>query len=149
MIKNVVAVLGNVQVGETISVIVANGDTLPIAAAGNPSLYRHLSESAIAIVVIKSISQGRVGIKEIAFAAVHEINIHPPVVVIVEKGTTGAGSLGEVMLMGLSADVPPRNPAHFGRNDFEKIWGGRGTERESRETRKGDPTRQSMEELPT
>src|SRR5262249_54088337 len=94
VIENVAAVLRNVKVGKAIPVVVADRHALPIAAALDPRLPRNISEGAVAIVMVERVAQRRVGIEKITLAAVHEVNVHPSIVVVIEKCAAGAGGFG-------------------------------------------------------
>ena len=119
MIEEAPAVLGDVEIGPAISIVVSHGDTHAVAAAGNASGFRHISESSISIVTVKRVTQRRIWFEEIAFATVHQINVHPPVVVVVKKRAAGASSFGQVVVRGTAIFVPPCDAAG-GRRDFFK-----------------------------
>ena len=71
MIKNVVPVLGNVEIGESIAVVIAYGDSLAVASGGYTSLAGYITEGTVTVVAVETIAQRRIGTVEIAFAAIH------------------------------------------------------------------------------
>ena len=90
MIKNVSTILRYVEVRESVAIVVANRNPLSIAASGHVCLFRHISKRSIAVIAKERIAQWWGGIKEVALSAVHEINIHPTIVVVIEECATRA-----------------------------------------------------------
>ena len=121
MVENVVSVLGDVQIGEPISIIVTDGHTLAVCPTSNSGFRCHIGKSSVAIVTIKRIPQRRIRIEKIAVAAVHEIDVHPAVAIVIQKGTACPGSLRQVVLRRLACDVGPGDAANRGRHFFERI----------------------------
>ena len=99
--------------------LILSRHALSEAAPGHSSLFRHVGEGSVAIVFIKSVAQRCFGDKKITFAAVHQIDVHPAVVVIVEKCDTWSGALREVLFRGMRGIVHPSNSALLRRNYLE------------------------------
>src|SRR5215475_12318993 len=57
VIQNAAAVLSDVDVGETVAVVVADGNTLSVAAGDDTGFLRNIGESAVAIVLIEGVAQ--------------------------------------------------------------------------------------------
>ena len=85
MIKDAAAVLRDIEIRETVAVVIPDGNALAKAARRHTGFFRHVGERAVAIVPIQRVTQRRIGTEKIAFAAIHQVNVHPAVVVIVEK----------------------------------------------------------------
>jgi hypothetical protein len=116
VVQDASSILRHIQIGKTVAVIVAHGDALPVAAGSHARLLRDVGEGSIAIVAIERVAQGRIGIVEVALAAVDEIDVHPSVVVVIEKGAACPGGFRQVFLRRLAGGVYPGDVA-----------GGRGT----------------------
>ena len=63
---------------------------MPKVAAGHSGLFRHIGERAVAIVFVKSVVNRLVRFPKIAGPTIHQVNIHPAIVVVIEKGAAGA-----------------------------------------------------------
>src|SRR5260221_124312 len=90
-IKNISAILSYVKIGQTVVVIVADRDAHAVATAGDTRLVGNVSERSVPIVSVERISQRRAWIEEVTLAAIHKVDVHPAVVVVVEKCAAGAG----------------------------------------------------------
>ena len=91
MVEDASAILRNVKVREAIAVVVTHCNALAVPGACYSGLPGNVSESAVAIIPIERVPQRRTGIIEIALPAVHQVDIHPPVVFVIEEGTAGSG----------------------------------------------------------
>src|SRR6202007_3111866 len=96
VIEDAAAVLGDVKIGPAGSIVVADRNAHAVASPDDPCLRGNIGEGAIAIVAIERVAQRGARVEEIAFAAVNQINVHPAVVVVIDKATAGAGRLWEV-----------------------------------------------------
>ena len=85
MIKDAAAVLRNIEVRKTVAVVIRNSDALAKAARRHTGFFRYVGKRSVAIVPVQRVAQRRVRGEEIALAAVHQVNVHPAVVVIIEK----------------------------------------------------------------
>src|SRR5262249_19033381 len=120
-VEDALAILRDVEIGETVAVVVAHGNALPISASGDAGLLGHVRESTVAIVVVKRVTERRIRGVEVAGAAVDEVEVHPAIVIVVEERAAGAGGLGEIFLCGLAGRVFPRDAALRGGDFFEGI----------------------------
>ena len=77
------SVLGDVNIREAVAIVVAYSNPHSIAAAEDARCFCDVSEGAITIVAIEGITEGWARIVEVAVAAVHQVNVHPAVIVIV------------------------------------------------------------------
>ena len=121
-VKNAAAILGDVQIGKTVAVVVTDSDTHTVAASGDAGFFGDVGESSIAVILIECVAQRRIGIEEIAFAAVDEINVHPAVVVVVEEGAARACGFRKIVFRRTPVYVSPGNSGFCGRNFFEQSW---------------------------
>src|ERR1700694_1985898 len=125
VVENVSAILRNVDVRIPISIVVANGHTLAVSAAASSSFDGHVGKRPVAIVVVERVTQGRIGIEKITLPAVHQVDVHPAVVIVVKKSTACPGGLWQVMLHRLSRGVGPGDIAHERRDlrkCVRKLW---------------------------
>ena len=134
-VQNAAPVLRDVKIGKTIAVIVAHGCTHAIAATGDAGLFGHVRECAVAVIAVKGVAQRLGRSKYVALAAVHQVDVHPAVVVIVEESATRASRLGQIFFGRKTGGVRPGNAAGGGR-DFNKwVRSGLGCCREPRDSR--------------
>ncbi len=121
VIQNASSILGHVQIGKAVAVIVAHGDTLPVAAGRDAGLLRDVGEGSISIVAIERVAQRRIGIVEVTLAAVDEIDVHPSVIVVIEKGAACPGGFRQVLLRRLAGGMYPGDVAGGRGYFFEGI----------------------------
>ena len=78
-------------------------------------LYRTLGptlpDGAAAAALYWGIAQRFARLEEIGRAAIDQVNIHPPVVVVIEKCAPGAKRFGQIVLGGHGVVVHPINAA--------------------------------------
>src|SRR5882724_4543951 len=111
VIQNAVPVLCHIEVGKSVAIVVTDGNALAVSAGNNAGLFGDVREGAVAVISIQSIPQRRIGSVKIALAAVDQIDVHPPVVVVIQERTASPRSFGQIFLGGLAIDVNPRNTA--------------------------------------
>src|SRR6266481_5284872 len=85
VIKDAAAVLRYIEVRKTIAVVICNSDAHAKAARRHTGFFRYVGERSVVIVPIQRVAQRRARSEKIALAAVHHVNVHTAVVVIVEK----------------------------------------------------------------
>ena len=95
VIENAGGVLGNKQIREPIAIVITDRYAHTIAAAGNTGCHRHVDECAVPIIAVKRVAQRLIGIIEVAAPTVDQINVHPTVVVVIEKSAAGASRFWE------------------------------------------------------
>src|SRR5450631_406725 len=121
VIENAALVLRNVEVGKAVAVVVARRHPHAVAAAGHTGLFGHVGERAVMIVAIQSVPQGVRRIVKIAFPAVDQINIHPAVIVVIEKRTAGSARFRQVLFRRLARRVYPPDTAARRWDLFESV----------------------------
>src|SRR6202011_469644 len=72
--QNTPPVLRDVQIRESVSVVITNCHTLPKSPGGHPRLLRNVAKRSVAVVVIQRIAQRRIRRVEITLPAVDQIN---------------------------------------------------------------------------
>src|ERR1051325_3844269 len=85
-IKDIAPVARHIQVLPTIAVIIPGGHAHPESSASDPGLLRHVRKSAVVIITIERVPERFRGRIKIRWATVDEVDVHPPVVVIIEEG---------------------------------------------------------------
>src|SRR5439155_12573575 len=103
-------------------VIVAHGDALAVAAGAHSGLLGDVGERAVPVVAIERVAERRLRIVEIAAAAVHQVDVHPTVVVVVDERAARARGLRQVHLGRPAVRVYPRDAA---RSRRDLLKGGR------------------------
>src|SRR5208337_4220668 len=91
VIKDVFSVLCDVQVGESIVVIVSPDAAQAVSGAGDARLLRDVGERPITIVVEEGVAGGESAIVQIASA--DDIEVHVAVAIIVRRTNSGTGLL--------------------------------------------------------
>src|SRR5439155_22906478 len=110
---------GYQQVGPAIIVIVANGSPHREHIGGDSRFFRDIGKRAVSIVPVKSAVQRFRWLIKVTRTIVDQVNVHPAIVVIVEKGAAGAQCFREVALFGTGILVDPGDAA-LGRGNFFK-----------------------------
>ncbi len=121
VIEDASTILSDVQIGKAVSIVVAHGYALAITTGGHASLLGYVRKGSIAIVSIQSIAQSRIRIEEITSPAVDQVNVHPTIVVVVEKSATCACGLWQILLRGFSRGVLPGDATRCWKNFLEGI----------------------------
>ncbi len=111
VIENAAAVLRNVEVGKSISIVVPHGYALSVAPGCDARFFGDIGKTAVVIIAVEGVAQGWSRVKEVTFATVHEIDIHPAVIVVVEECTSGTRRLRQILRRGFTAGVRPGNAA--------------------------------------
>src|SRR5437773_547992 len=83
--QNASTVLSNIKIAKSVAVIIPDGDALAKATRRHTGLFRYVRERSVAIVSVERIAQRRIRSEKIALAAVHQVNVHPAVIVVIEK----------------------------------------------------------------
>src|SRR5207247_11095365 len=86
VIQNAAAVLRDVEIGPAVIIIVSYGGAHAVTAAGNTRFFRDVGKSAVAIVVVQRVTERRIWIVEITSYSVGQVQVHPDVVVVLDKG---------------------------------------------------------------
>src|SRR5580693_9206945 len=85
VIEDAAAVLRHIDIRKTVAVVITHGNALPVTAGRHPGSFRYIGERAVAIVFIEGVAQRQVRCEEIALPAIYQIDVHPAIVVVVEK----------------------------------------------------------------
>ena len=88
VVQDIAAVLGDVEIGETVVVVVPPDATEAVACPGNASLIRDISKDAVAVVAIKRVACGDAAVVEIA--PIDEIDVLEAVTVEICHTDAGA-----------------------------------------------------------
>ena len=115
VVKDAAAILRQVDVGKAISIIVTDGNSLPIPASDDPSFLRYICKCAIPIIMVKRVSQRRWRRVEVTSSAIHQVNVHPAIAVVIEKPAARARCLRQIHVWGAPVHVSPSNSAFRGR----------------------------------
>ena len=134
-IQPVLAKIRYVEIGPSIIVVISYGNAETPSIVGYSCLLGDVSECAV-VIVMKQRSVRRRGFAGqcIVSRSIHQINVEPAVVVVVEKGDTGADGLENEFRFRRAHHVPPvRQSSLLGnvlKNDgptVDKSAGGDGT----------------------
>jgi hypothetical protein len=90
--------LGDIQIRETVTVVITDCYPHAITAAGDAGFFRDVGECTVAVVPIERVAQRPRRIVKLRLTAVDEVNVHPAIVVVIEKSTTGTARFGQVLL---------------------------------------------------
>ena len=119
MVQNDPVVLGHKEIGPTVSIIISHCRPHPISAARDVSFFGYVGEGSVAVVLVKGIAHRWLRIEEIALPAVDEINVHPPIVVVIDECAPGTYGFGQVHLWRSAVAVHPRDAACCGWNNLK------------------------------
>src|SRR6266849_3117468 len=125
VIENVLAVVGDVEIVEAVVVIVPDAHALAPAGVSQASLFGDVGECAVVIVAVEMAGGRFAGGQAFQFRTVHNENIGPAVIVIIEDGHAGSRSLDDVFLRVFAAEDDRRGEASFLR-DVGKMHDGLG-----------------------
>src|SRR4051812_12531807 len=119
MVEPVFSVIGDVQIVPVIVVVVTDANPLAPTGRFQAGFYGDVSKRAVVIVSIEVVGRRFTAGRGFKRSAVHDENIWPAVIVIVENGNAGAGGLDDVLLgANATEDVHHGEPGFFG-NVFE------------------------------
>jgi hypothetical protein len=94
---------GDVDVFPAVIVVVADGHAVSPAAKIQPGLRRHIGERAVMIVVIEARRMALAGLVVLDRRAVNQKDVHPAVVVVVERSRAAALGFNDVKLFPAAA----------------------------------------------
>src|SRR5206468_2381850 len=116
------AVRGDKEIWPAIVVVIAHRDAHAEGAARHSRLLRDVGKSSITVVLVECIAQRFGRVVEIGRAAIDQIEIHPAVVVVVQKRDTGTERLREEVLLRYGVLVDPSDAALRRRHLYEYGW---------------------------
>src|SRR6267143_2496921 len=99
LVENASSIGCDEDIRPPVVVVVTDGNAHSESSARHPRSFGHIGERAVAIVLVKCIAVRLIGGPEIARPAVHQVNVHPAIIVVVEKSTTGPQSLRKVAIV--------------------------------------------------
>src|SRR5262249_35357052 len=85
------------------------------------SSFRDVGECAVSVVFIQCVAQRGLRIVEVTLAAVDQVNVHPTIVVVIEKSAAGPGCLRQIALWRFACSVRPFDAAHLRWNLPKRI----------------------------
>src|SRR5579859_7222433 len=114
-IEDVFSVVGDVEIFPAVVVIVADADSLAPAGVGQAGFVRDIGESTVVIVMVemagREIARGR----SIESGAVHDEDVRPAVVVVIEDGDAGSSGFNDVFFgVHAAKDFRGREACFFG-----------------------------------
>ena len=115
-IQNAAAVLRHIKVGEAICVVISYGNAHAVASAGYSGFFSHVGKSSVPIIPVERVAQRACGSKNVAGPAIHEIDVHPAIVVVIKERATSAGRFGKIFLRRVGSDMSPSDTTQLGGN---------------------------------
>ena len=113
VVEPVLAVVGDVEIFPSVVVVVADANALAPAGCGQTGFGGHVGERAVVIVAIQVIAGTLPGGKSFERRAIHQKNVGPAVVVVVEDRDAGSGGFDDVFLGVDAAENVLRGQAGF------------------------------------
>ena len=104
-------ILGYVEIRKSIAVVIADGNSHSVCVPGHSGFHSHIGESAITVIAIERVPQGLWRTVEITGPAVDEVNIHPAIVVVIEKCATRSDRFWKVRHRRASVHMHPCDSA--------------------------------------
>src|SRR2546429_2715114 len=104
VVENVLAIVGDVEILESVVIVVAHADTLAPSSVGQAGFGGDVGERAIVVVAIEVARRGFAGRQLFQCCAVDDKYVRPAVIVIIEDGDAGPGSLDDVFLLVFAAE---------------------------------------------
>ena len=99
LVENAASIGCDEDIRPPVVVVVTDGNAHSESSARHARSFGHIGERAVAIVLVKCIVDRLSGGPEIARPAVHQVDIHPAIVVVVEECTTRPQSLRKVAIV--------------------------------------------------
>src|SRR5208283_711872 len=121
VIQDAPSILRDVEIRKAVSIVIASRNTLAVPASRDSGLFGNIGKGSVAIVSVQGIPQRWVRIKKVTLPAIHQINVHPPIAVVVEERTSGSRRLRQIFLRRLPIDMCPGDVTHRGRDLFERV----------------------------
>ena len=125
VVELIAPISGHIQIFEAVIVIIADRHTHPVSRALQAGLFRYVLKSAVSLLVVQPVPVGRsallrdgpfgCGIAE--RRAVHEKNIQPPIVVVVEQRDPCTHGFDQIVFRNMRGQVSEVDPQCRGRVD--------------------------------
>src|SRR5437667_7862897 len=114
VVKDRVAIAGDVQIGISVIVEVPHGNTLAVVAlTADSGFFGDVGKCAVPIIVVKSRAQGMQWFVDVGGGRLHKEKIHQPVLVIVDPANAGAHSFKVILFFGLSGILKKSDTRSF------------------------------------
>src|SRR5450432_1403581 len=98
MEQTVVPVIGDVKIIPAVVIVVAHANALAPARGLEPGGFRDIGERPIVIIVVKMIRRRVLSRRTLQRGSVHQENVRPSVIVIIEDRYSRAGSFDDELL---------------------------------------------------
>ena len=95
LVKDAAPVSGHQHVRPAVVVVVPYGDAHAEIGPGHSGLFRDVGKCSIAVVLVQGIAHRLGWLPKVAGATIHQEDIHPAVVVIIQKGAARAQRFGQ------------------------------------------------------
>ena len=96
VIQNAAIVLRDVQIRVSVPVVIPHRRPHPVTAAAYSRFFGNVCKRAVAIISVQRITQRSRRLIKIAWTAIHQVNVHPPIIVVIEKGATRPTGLRKI-----------------------------------------------------
>src|SRR5207245_1828687 len=98
VVKDAATVLREIEVGKAIAIIVPYRCPHAVPTTSNLGFFGDVGKGSVSIVVIQCVFQRWIRVEKIAAAAVHQIDVHPAIIVIIQEGTASSGSFRKIIV---------------------------------------------------
>ena len=98
LVENAASIGCNEDVRPPVVVVITDGNAHSESSARHARSFGHIGERAVAIVLVKCIVDRLSGGPEITRPAVHQVDIHPAIVVVIQKCAAASRRLENVIL---------------------------------------------------
>jgi hypothetical protein len=120
VVQAILAVVADVDVRPAVVIVVANRDPVPPAVVRYACLHGYIGKGAVMIIAKeRRLRRGCLAGLRVISGTIHEIDIQPAVVVIVQQADTGAHGTKDVLLADRAHRVVPRGEARLLCNILE------------------------------
>ena len=112
VIENIPSVVCNVKILPTVAVIITRGSSHAEAshlAAADSGFFSYIYKSTIMIVAIKRVFDWRFWTKKIGWTTIHQVDIHPAIVIKIKEETPTATGFGQMPELRVTIVVHPGN----------------------------------------
>src|SRR5205807_1786514 len=102
------------------AIIISDRNAHAISPTWHTSLLGDVGECSVSIIVVESIAKRRIRREKIAVSAVHQVDVHPAIIVIVDKAAASTSGLGQVIVGRAPVHVTPGDSTFLRRDLCEK-----------------------------
>ncbi len=120
LVEDAVTVGRDKNIRPTIVVVIAHGHAHPKCSPAHPRLFGNIRKRAVAIILIQRVADRPGRLIEVRRTAVDQINIHPSIVIEIQKGASRPQRLGKIALGRHRVIMHPCNAAGRRGNFFEQ-----------------------------